>query len=96
MIDEILTWPHLITAIGVTAAIAALTQILKRRFARADPKLTALGLSLFITFGHRLYIGGVNAASLPLTLLNAIFFACAAAGAYESLIKPFVKMKKGV
>jgi len=88
MMPEILGWANLGTAAGVAAAVAGLTQILKRYIPKTDPKWIALGLAIVITILHQMVTGDYNWSSFVLSALNAVISAGTAVGLYEAGIKP--------
>ena len=90
--DEILNWPHLGTAAGVSSTVVLLTQILKHYLPeKLDPKWTALALSLILTYSTQIISGDYAVGTFILSFFNAIISAGTAIGAYEAFVKPVAR-----
>ena len=85
---EFLDWAQLGTATGVAAAVAVLTQILKKYLQNIDPKWIALSLSLIITYSRQIVYNDYYFGTFVLSALNAIIAAGVAIGVFEGVIKP--------
>lgn len=93
--EEVLSWPHLGTAVGLSAAVMVLTQILKHYIPKASPKWIALALALVITVTDQLVLGDHRPETFILSVLNAIISAGTAIGAYEAFVDPLTGKGEG-
>ena len=86
------SWEFLVTYSGMTAFVAACTQIVKRFLPKTDPKWVALVCAVIGQAAVQLlYVKDFTAGGIVMALFNVAAVLCGSVGAYEIAVKPVQK-----
>ena len=86
------SWEFLVTYSGMTAFVAAFTQIFKRFFPNYDPKWVALACAVIGQAAVQiLYVKDFSLSGIVMAIFNVAAVLCGSVGAYEIAVKPVQK-----